>query len=678
MLRALGAIEMSRIPQIGSMKVQIGQAVSTTESAIAALGVSAAGLSAGLSSVEPEIIYYIDAFPTDTLYPTTNGDLSKQWSLDYNDGSIWAPDAWAISVKDGTGVTVAVIDSGIDTTHPDLTGKLVAGYDFYNDDANADDDNGHGTHVAGVIAANTNNAKGIAGIAFNARLMPVKVCASGGSCPSYEIAAGLVFATDKGAKIANLSLGGSQISTTIQGAVQYALSRNVIVIAAAGNTFGTAYQYPASFDGVISVAAHDIDGNHASFSTANNRVTISAPGVEIVSTYPPEFADCVVDIDPIGAGIEDVTLPDGYCNLSGTSMATPHVSGIAALLVADKIATTPAAVREALICSAYDINNNGYDNEYGYGLVQADWALTWTTIYGPNSDLCKVTAPNDLYQNATNIPSVPFTTTQAVHSRSVTTSASDPDAEVYDLDCHPAHQTLWYKFKPTINDYYQINTLGSSYNYDTEISVWRMPEEGNFSGNMLGCNDDGFAFGLGSMVNVPLTAGQTYYIMVSNADTLEADDEILTLDVRRSLVSNNVDVQENSPYIYYAGSWVQTPATGASGGQVKTTSDNDAIAVFTFRGVTLDIYRTVGPTQGDLEVWVDGLPVDIVFNRAAVMKRNQLYSVDVACLCAANPGEWHQVVLRRAAGSYAGPVDIDRIRTFELNITADCVDHRFH
>jgi hypothetical protein len=200
--------------------------------------------------------------------------------------------------------------------------------------------------------------------------------------------------------------------------------------------------------------------------------------------------------------------------------------------------------------------------------------------------------------------------------------------------------------------------------YDTQVSVWHLPEEGYTSTNFIGCNDQSFSgFTDASLLNAPLTAGQTYYIMVDSYDL--ADDAVLILDVRRSMFNNNMDYQENSPNIHYYGSWVQTPVTGASGGKVKTTTDDSALAVFTFRGIKLDIYRTVGPTQGDLEVWIDGLPPQLIPNRAAVTKRNQLWEIDVACLCSGNPGEWHQVVLRRAAGGSAGAVDIDRIRTHE-------------
>ncbi|MEO8611539.1 MAG: S8 family serine peptidase [Chloroflexota bacterium] len=661
MLKALGAVEVSRIPQIGAMKVQIPQAVSATASAASVLSTNTAAKAAGMTSIEPEIIYHIDAFPNDPYYPSGAGTTSNQWALDHASGSIFAANAWGISVKDGAGVTVAVIDTGIDTTHPDLVGKLLPGWDFVNDDNNTDDDNGHGTHVSGIIAANTNNGKGIAGVAFNAKLLPVKVCDFAGGCSTYDIAAGIVFATDKAAKVINMSLGGGTISTTIQGAVQYALSRNVTVVAAAGNCNDAsnpclgiapgAYMYPASYDGVISVAAHDIDGNHADFSQSNDHVTVSAPGVSIVSTYPPELDNCDVP-------------NDGYCTENGTSMAAPQVTGIVALMLSDNVVKSPAQAKEALICSAYDPTGTGKTNDYGYGWVQADWAQNWTNYNTPNSSDCKVSAPNDLYQNATNIAAVPFTTTQAVHSRSVTTSLSDPSG------CFSPTQTLWYKFKPTISDYYQINTLGSS--YDTELSVWQMPEEGYFSTNYLGCNDDyappatigdPLNFNGASMLNVPLTAGQTYYIMVNSINV--TDDEILDLDVRRSLASNNVDYQENSPNIFYSGSWVQGAATGASGGQVKTTSDLDAVAAFTFRGIAFDVARTIGPTQGLMEVWIDGQQVDYIYNRAAVLKRNQIYPIDL-CSCSVDdtPGKWHQVVLRRSP-YIAGPVDIDRIRTYE-------------
>jgi len=660
MLAALGAVEISRIPQIGAMKVRIPLAVSDTASALLALSTDIEARAAGVTNIEPEFEYRLDAFPNDPYFPPSfPATTNQQWGLMNGMGSasIYAPPAWNISVKDGLGVTVAVLDTGIDATHPDLVGKLLPGWDFVNDDANTDDDNSHGTHVAGVIAANTNNLKGIAGIAFNAKLLPVKVCAADGGCSTYDIAAGLVFATDKGARVANMSLGGSTISTTVEGAVRYALSRNMTLVAAAGNTGPNfnGYQYPASFDGVISVAAHDINGAHPAFSTANNRVTVSAPGVDIVSTIPPEFDTCDGN-------------PDGYANFSrmgsgvcaawsGTSMATPHVTGIAALLVADNIATTPPAVREALICGATDAGTPGYDNQFGYGQVKADYALNWNL----NSPNCKVTAPNDLFQNAAPIATVPFTNTQAIHSRSTSTSDSDPDT-----GCNLPNQTVWYKFTPAFSDSYQITTLGSTYN--TDLNVWHMPEEGYPFSNLVGCNDQAFSFNNTSLLNVALTAGQTYYIMVGSIGT--ADDQILNLDVRRSLIANNVDTQENSPQIAYYGSWVQQPMAGASLGQVKSTTDNSAFASFTFRGRYLELWRTVGPTQGDLELWVDGNLLRIISDRAAVTKPNQPVDPFVGPMDVGSSGDpigrWHYIVLRRAVAGPAGPVDIDRIQTYEV------------
>ncbi len=634
MLAALGAVELERLPQIGAIRVIIPQAYGETSAALAAVQGSGAAAAAGVLNVEPIYDYTLSYNPNDPLYQG-----GYQWGLTGSYG-VYASNAWDISVRDGAGVTVAVIDSGVDRQHPEFAGKLLPGWDFVNDDNNPDDDNGHGTHVAGVISANTNNATGIAGLAYGARILPVKVCTSGGSCPTYEIAAGIIYAVDNGARVINMSLGGGSISTTIEGAVAYAIARNVTVVAAAGNTYGTSYQYPASYPGVISVAAHAGNGVTADFSTSNDRVTVSAPGVDIMSTVPLEYG----------------SYDDTY---SGTSMASPHVAAIAALLIADGVATTPANVREALICSAWDngpaATVPGYDNDYGWGYVQADWALNWRL----NSADCKVVQPNDNVENATLIRSVPFTVTQPVHSRSVTAQPSDPNTCGATPD-----QTLWYRFVAPTSDYYQFSTMGSS--YDTVIGVYQ-GQPGAWQSR--GCSDDWGGFST-AILTLQLQAGQTYYIVVDGFGS-GWNDQVLNLDVRRAITVNNVDHQETSLNLSFPGTWAQTALVGASGNAVRSTTDNNAYVVFSFRGQYFDLARVVGPDRGSLEVWVNGAQIDFddvtagvqpLNNRAAVTRGNQVMTIFVP---SSQPGEINTVVLRRASGGPAGVVDFDRVRAVE-------------
>lgn len=621
MLAALGAVEVSRIPQIGAMKVLVPDAVSDPGTALITVNGNAAALAAGVTNIEPIIEYHIDYIPNDPRYLS-----GTQTGLNGFYG-IYAATAWDLAPTRGTGVNVAVLDTGIDKDHPEFIGRLGVGWDFVNDDNNPDDDHYHGTHVAGVIGAKTNNGVGMAGIAFNAKLIPVKVCNLFGSCPVYEIAAGIIYAVDNNAQIINMSLGGSQVSSTIEGAVAYAISRNVTVVAAAGNTGLGGYNYPASYPGVISVAAHDpVTGAIASFSTFNDRVTISAPGVSINSTVPVEQGS--------------------YGDLDGTSMAAPHVAGIAALLWAQNVARTPATIKEALICSAYDLGAPGRDDNYGWGIVQADWAMNW--YY--NSPGCKVTQPNDNFQNATPITTTTFSKIQAIHSRSVTSQATDPSF------CGPPSQTLWYSFKAPASTVYQINTTGSS--YDTTLSVYQ-GVQGDLRG--LSCSDDNFGSPQSSLT-LSTQAGQIYYIMVDGFDTFFFDDEILQLNINPALLTNNVDTQQNAVNFAYSGTWATTTITGASGGTVAQTSDNNAIASFTFQGIGFSYARTVGPDRGALDVWIDDLFVTTISNRAALVKANQLVDIFVPGGAA---GGVHRVQLRRSPFGPPGSVDLDRIRTIE-------------
>lgn len=247
---------------------------------------------------EPNYVAEATLTPNDSNFPS-------QWNLN----KIACPAAWDISSGLGT-VKIAIIDTGIDLTHPDLFGKVVGGYDFVNDDADAQDDHGHGTHCAGIAAAATNNGIGIAGVGFNCSLMPVKVLDAAGSGTYSDVAAGIVWATDNGAKVISLSLGGSASSTVLSNAIDYAWSHGAIVVAAAGNNGTTSAVFPAYYSKCIAVASTDANDQRSYFSTYGSWVDVAAPGSGILSTY----------------------LGGGYATMSGTSMATPHVAGEAGLL----------------------------------------------------------------------------------------------------------------------------------------------------------------------------------------------------------------------------------------------------------------------------------------------------------------------------------------------------------
>lgn len=249
--------------------------------------------------VEPNYL----AQMTDTIPSDAN------WGLQYGLINIRAPQGWDLS-RGSSNVTIAIVDTGVDLGHPDLSTKIVGGYDFVNNDAIAQDDNGHGTHVAGIAAASSNNGTGVAGVSWGARIMPVKVLNAAGGGTFADVAAGITWSADNGAQIINLSVGGPSSSMVLQNAVNYASSDGVLIIAATGNTGSNMVLYPAAYPNVIAVGATDSSNNLAGFSNFGPETDLVAPGVSIYSTTPG------------GA----------YGYRGGTSMATPFVAGLAAIL----------------------------------------------------------------------------------------------------------------------------------------------------------------------------------------------------------------------------------------------------------------------------------------------------------------------------------------------------------
>lgn len=276
---------------------------------------------AGVQFVERNFIAHTAFTPNDPSF-------GSQWALQ----KIAAGFAWDVNQGD-SGVVIAIIDTGVDLDHPDLADKLVAGYDFVNLDTVADDDNGHGTHCAGIASARTNNGLGIAGVGFNCSLMPIKALNSSGSGTYSAIINGIIWATDNGANVISMSLGGSSGSSALQEAVNYATERGVVVVAAAGNSNTSSPMYPAYYENCIAVGSTDSFDNKSSFSNYGTWVDVAAPGSGIYSTY-------------VGGG---------YATLSGTSMATPHVAGLAGLLWSHMSLESSAAAVRARIESNCDL-----------------------------------------------------------------------------------------------------------------------------------------------------------------------------------------------------------------------------------------------------------------------------------------------------------------------------------
>lgn len=293
---------------------------------------------------------------------------SQQW----HHAMIDSPRAWDFSLA--SGVTVAIVDTGVNCNHPDLSGNCVAGYDFVNNDNDPNDDHGHGTHVAGISAALTDNGVGIAATGWAARIMPMKALDRTGNGSHSAIANSIVWAVDRGADVINLSLGGFFTSSTLSSATAYAIDRGVTLVAASGNQNTSNPTYPAAYPNVIGVGATTQADRRASFSNYGSYVDVSAPGVAILSS------------------VRD----GGYQAWSGTSMASPVVAGVAALLVGQNPSRTPATIETILEVTAEDLGDAGYDHFYGWGRIDAGRALQHspgTTTPGPTPTLGATATP---------------------------------------------------------------------------------------------------------------------------------------------------------------------------------------------------------------------------------------------------------------------------------------------
>jgi subtilisin family serine protease len=325
-------------------------------------GRPAAGVQAKLdgsslvSEVGPNTIRYAAAVPNDPNYSSQSAYLQ----------AMNLPDAWNTTTGNEA-MIMAIVDSGVQLNHPDLAGRLVPGWDFVNNDSDPSDDFGHGTMVAGIAAASTNNGRGVAGTTWQGKIMPIKVLDSRGSADDQNIALGIKYAVDHGASVINLSLGGPGEGTGIlQQYVDYATRRNVVVVAAAGNdgdksvVEATAPHYPAACAGVIAVGATDAAGNHAGFSSYGNWVDVVAPGE--VSENPARGITTTMRGSTYGAG-------------SGTSFSAPLVSGVAFLMRAADPNASQATISNRLIASARDLGPVGVDTVFGSGMVDATAAL---------------------------------------------------------------------------------------------------------------------------------------------------------------------------------------------------------------------------------------------------------------------------------------------------------------
>ena len=304
---------------------------------------------AGLEEVEYaelNYIYHIFSIPNDPY-------ISSQYAL-YSGSSngINALGGWDIE-SGSRSIMIGVIDTGVDYRHEDLSGKVVKGYDFVNEDYDPMDDNGHGTHVAGIAAGIANNGRGIAGVCRDCSVLAVKVVTADGSGANTWIANGIANAVNLGAQVLNLSLGGLDNSNTIRLAVEQAYAQGAVIVAASGNDGSSVPMYPAALSQTISVGATGRYGDKASFSNYGSSLELAAPGESIYGTVPG----------------------NGYEAWNGTSMASPHVAGAVGLLLSRNPSLSNTQVRQVLASTATDLGPSGRDSYFGYGRINILAAL---------------------------------------------------------------------------------------------------------------------------------------------------------------------------------------------------------------------------------------------------------------------------------------------------------------
>ena len=330
-LASNGAWIVSQIPHINVLVIQVPEPAADRVAA-------ALERSGQFTFVEKDFIAKVSATtPTDPSF-------GSQWHL----STIQAPSAWDFS-KGASSITIGMIDSGVETSHPDLAGKLVPGWNFITGNSTIVDNTGHGTATAGTAAAATNNGIGVAGVGWANSIMPLVVVDSTDTASYSNMANAITYAADHGARVVNMSLAGSSGSSTLQSAITYAWNKGTIVVASAGNYSTSNLYYPAACDYAVAVSATDSTDALASFSNYGSWIDLAAPGVSVLTT----------------------STGGSYAYWSGTSFSAPIVAGVAGLVLGAKPSLSAASLVSLLEQNADDLGSTGFDNSYGYGRVNA-------------------------------------------------------------------------------------------------------------------------------------------------------------------------------------------------------------------------------------------------------------------------------------------------------------------
>lgn len=362
---------------------------------------------ADIEYIEPNYFAEVSTIPNDPNYIANQQSWYK---------TIGAEVAW--EEAKGDNVIIAVVDSGVDLTHPDLKDKLVPGYDLIANDSDPTDEHGHGTKSAGTAAALSNNATGVTGGSWNSKILPIRICDSTGYCPYSAMANGIIYAADHGASVITMSVSGSTASSTLQNAVNYAVGKNVVLIASAGNNSANLVNYPAACVGAIGVGA--LDG------TFVNRISYSNFGSGI-------------DVASLSSAYTTLK-GGGYGGFTGTSAATPYVGGLAALIKSLNPNLTVSQVTDYIIQNTTDIDATGWDQYTGWGRINYE-----KTIAAVKSGVLPTpingTIAGKVYESGTNI-SLSGATVTAMQTNIAKTSTVTLTDGSYVLSVEPGNYDL--------------------------------------------------------------------------------------------------------------------------------------------------------------------------------------------------------------------------------------------
>lgn len=388
--------ELKELTKLNAMSVKVPSAQSS-------LYISAFKKSPLVKTVEPNYLAQALSMPDDQR-------LNEQWGMT----TISAVGNTTETAWDKThgnpNIKVAIVDTGIQQDHPDLTGKVVLEKNF-STSPSVVDANGHGTHVAGAVAAKTNNGVGVAGAGFDTSLINAKALADNGSGYYDQIASAIVWSVDNGAMVVNLSLGGTASSTVLQNAVNYAQSKGVVLVAAAGNSGSTTPYYPANYPYVVSVAATDQADKRASMSNYGSWVDVAAPGVGILSTYKSS----------------------GYATMTGTSMASAYVSGIAAL-----VASKQNCSGQCIIDTVQQTSDPIAIGVVKYGRINAYKAASSDLLSLPTSTPIPTTTPTQVSPTPTPTPTIFLSVSPTtLPSPTATPTKAKPTITVTKIDVSP-------------------------------------------------------------------------------------------------------------------------------------------------------------------------------------------------------------------------------------------------